>query len=66
MTRQRHKNKVYFSTSDVAQLIGVSVQTARRMLKREKATRKMGGRWVTSRAMLIAAFPEVLREVAGQ
>jgi len=65
MKKQTMQNKIYFSTSDVAAILGVSVKTATRWLKREQAGRKIGGRWKTSRAQLIAAFPEALRAVDG-
>jgi hypothetical protein len=56
--------KVYFSTGDVALILGVSVKTARKLLKREGACRKMGKRWVTTRERLQAAFPEVFQGFA--
>lgn len=41
-----------------------SIQKARRWLKRTKAATKRGNRYITTRHMLRAAFPEVWEELA--
>jgi hypothetical protein len=55
------KGKIYISTPEVAKLLGVKPDTARKWLIRQRAARKIGGRWYTTREMMIAAFPEVSR-----
>lgn len=64
MSKKTMKKNPYLTTTDIAGILGVSRKTAVRWLQREHATRKIGGRWKTSRAQFIAAFPELLREVA--
>lgn len=41
-----------------------SVQRARRWLKRTDAAKKRGNRWITTRHLLRAAFPEMWEDLA--
>lgn len=55
--------KLYFSTTEVAQMTGKSTEAARKWLKRNGAARKVGGRWLVSVSRLAASFPEAFQEL---
>lgn len=57
-------NKIYFDTKEVAKMIGLSTDQARKWLKREGAASKRGGRYYTTKARLMSAFPEAFQALA--
>lgn len=59
------QKKIYIPTNEVARMLGVSVKTARSMLKRQRVGRKIGGRWQTTIGQLVHAFPEAFQELRG-
>ena len=58
------QKKIYYDTSEVAKMIGLSTEQARYWLKREGAARKRGGRYYTTLARLMSAFPEAFQALA--
>lgn len=58
------KKKIYFTTSEVAEVIGKSTETARNWLRREGALVKRGGRYYATLDRLIVSFPEAFQELA--
>jgi hypothetical protein len=54
----------WLSTTDAAKLMGLGVQGARLRLQRDGAVRRLGGRWVTSRRLLAAAYPSIALRLA--
>jgi hypothetical protein len=57
-------SKVYFTTREIADLLGWQQQRARRWLKRADALVKRNGELVTTRELLCAAFPEAWQRIA--
>lgn len=49
----------FFTVREVAEMLDEPVYTARRWLKKERAYRMLGGRVVTTYALLCVSFPEV-------
>ena len=64
MRKKAVKKNHYLTTGEVADILGVSLKTAKRWMIREGVARKHGARWKTSRAQLLSAFPELIRDVA--
>ena len=56
--------KIYYSTADVAVMLGMTVSGARKWLRRNGGARKVGGRWKTTASRLAAAFPEEFQALA--
>jgi hypothetical protein len=50
----------FFTAADVARALGWPTRRARRWLQSTRAGVKRGGRWVTSRGLLLTYFPELL------
>lgn len=58
------QKKIYYTTAEVAKVLGKSTETARKWLKREGALMKRGGHYYTTAARLYSAFPEAFQELA--
>lgn len=56
--------KIYYSTREVAAMLGMTVSGARKWLRRNGGARKVGGRWKTTPSRLAAAFPEEFQALA--
>jgi hypothetical protein len=57
---------VYITLAQVAAVLGWSKRKARGWLLRESALVLRAGRWVTTRELLIAAFPEIWARIAEE
>lgn len=64
-TRKKSVPKIYFSVSDIAGLLGWDYRRTWRWLKKSDALVLRGGRLVTTREHLTAAFPEVWYRIAA-
>lgn len=65
MTKKRGSvRQMYFSVVQLAELLDMTTIAARKWIQRNKAGRKIGGRWFATRSQLAAAFPEAFQELA--
>jgi len=55
--------RFYFTMTEIADMLGWRTERARNWLKRSNAVVKRNGRWVTTRRLLLATFPEILDEL---
>jgi phage antirepressor YoqD-like protein len=56
--KTNYEDKKEFSTTEVAKLLDMSVDRARNWLRKERALFKKAGRYYTTKARLMSAFPE--------
>ena len=62
--KMRARKNIYYSTAEVAGMLGKSTRAARSWLRSEGALMKRGGRYCTTEERLMVAFPEAFQSLA--
>ncbi len=57
------KKPIYYTMAEAADMIGWSTDRTRHFLKQNKAAKKLGTRWLTSKSLLRTVFSDTWDEI---